>query len=130
VIAVTLLALAHLYAAVQPGADGVWRAEYKTSEGRTHTFTLTLKSKDGALTGTVSSARGSVAITEGTLDGRNISLKVTRRASYDAIDILYEGTIDGDVMRLTMRAGAREPIAVTARREPAAPPAPIARPSS
>jgi hypothetical protein len=123
-IAPAVLTVALLYtAAVQPGAAGVWRAEYKTSNGRSHVFTLTLKANDRTLSGTISSSRGSVAITEGTVDGRDVSFTVTRRANYDAIDITYKGSIDGDVMRLTMRAGAREPIAVTARREAPAPPA-------
>lgn len=30
-------------AAVQAGVDGVWQAEYKTTEGRSHEFTLTQK---------------------------------------------------------------------------------------
>lgn len=50
------------------------------------------------------------------MDGRKVSFTVTRRASYDEIDVTFKGSIDGDVMRLEMQVGAREPIAVTAAR--------------
>jgi hypothetical protein len=105
-------------AAAQPGAEGVWRARYTTTEGRSHEFTLTIKASSGVFSGTISSPRGSVPITEGTLNGRDVAFTVTRRADYDQIDVAFKGSIDGDVMRLTMQVGPREPIAVTGRREP------------
>jgi hypothetical protein len=119
--ALLVLVLAGL-AAGQPGAEGVWRAQYTTTQGRSHEFTLTLKVTDRTLSGTISSPRGSVAITAGTVSGREVSFTVTRRAHYDEIDVTFTGGIDGDVMRLAMRVGPREPIVVTARREPPASP--------
>jgi hypothetical protein len=106
-------------AASQPAAEGVWRARYTTTEGRSHEFTLTIKTSGGVFSGTISSPRGSVPITEGTLNGRDVAFTVTRRADYDQIDVTFKGSIDGDVMRLTMQVGSREPITVTARRESA-----------
>ena len=103
--------------AVQTRADGVWKARYTNTEGRPHEFTLTIKTSDGAISGTVSSPRGSVPITKGTVTGREVEFTVTRRANYDLIDVTFTGTIDGDAMQLTMRVGAREPVTVTARRE-------------
>jgi hypothetical protein len=104
-------------AAGQSGADGVWKARYTNSEGRSHEFTLTIKTTDGAISGTVASPRGSVPITKGTVTGRDVEFTVTRRANYDEIDVTFKGTIDGDSMQLAMRVGAREAITVTARRE-------------
>lgn len=97
--------------------EGVWRAEYTTTEGRSHVFTLTLKVSEGTLSGTISSDRGKVAISSGTVKGQEIVFTVTRRANYDSIDVNFSGTVDGDLMRLAMRVGPREPIAVTARRQ-------------
>jgi hypothetical protein len=97
--------------------DGAWKARYTNTEGRPHEFTLTIKTSDGAISGTVSSPRGSVPITKGTVTGRDVEFTVTRRANYDEIDVTFKGTIDGDSMRLTMRVGAREAITVMARRE-------------
>jgi len=104
-------------AASQTQVDGVWKARYTTSEKRTHEFTLTIKTSDGAISGTVSSPRGSVPITKGTISGRDLAFTVTRRANYDEIDVGFTGTVDGDVMTLRMQVPGREVIAITARRE-------------
>ena len=110
-----------LLAGGQLSAESVWDAAYTNTEGRSHAFTLTLKVSDGTVSGTVSSPRGSVPISAGTLKDREISFTVTRRANYDTIDVIFTGTIDGDLMRLSMRVGPRAPIAVTAKRQGAAP---------
>ena len=120
-IAAMLLAMSLVQgAAGQSVADGVWRARYTTTEKRNHEFTLTIKTSDGAISGTVSSSRGTVPITRGAASGRDVDFTVTRRANYDEIDVTFKGTIDGDVMQLTMQVAGREPVSVTARREPAA----------
>lgn len=117
-IATTLLTIALLQgSAGQSMADGVWQARYTNTEGRGHEFTLTIKTSDGAISGTVSSTRGSVPITKGTINGRDVAFTVTRRANYDEIDVTFIGTIDGDVMKLKMQVAAREPVSVTARRD-------------
>jgi hypothetical protein len=104
-------------AAAQAVADGEWKARYTTSEQRTHEFTLAIKTSDGAISGTVTSARGSVPITKGTINGRELTFVVTRRANYDEIDVTFTGTIDGDVMKLRMQVAGREAVSMTARRE-------------
>ena len=121
-IAATLLTIALLQgaAAAASAADGAWQARYTTSEKRNHEFTLTIKTADGAITGTVSSPRGSVPITKGTVTGRDVSFTVTRRANYDEIDVTFTGTIEGDVMKLRMQVAGREAVSMTARREAAA----------
>jgi hypothetical protein len=119
-IAATLLTIAVLQgaAAANPSAaDGVWRARYTTTEGRKHEFTLTIKTSDGAISGTVSSTRGSVPITKGTVTGRDVAFTVTRRANYDEIDVTFTGSIDGDAMKLKMQVAGREPVSMTAQRE-------------
>jgi hypothetical protein len=117
-MAQALLALVLLAAAgSQPPAESVWQAEYTTSEGRPHAFLLTLKVSDGTLSGTISSPRGSVPITKGAVKDREIAFTVTRRANYDTIDVIFTGTIDGDLMRLSMRVGPRAPVAITAKRQ-------------
>lgn len=118
-IAAAFVAIALLAggAAAQTGADGVWKARYTTSEKRSHEFTLTIKTSDGTISGTVSSPRGSVPITKGTISGRDLAFTVTRRANYDEIDVTFTGTIDGNVMTLRMQVPGRAAVAMTARRE-------------
>jgi hypothetical protein len=113
----TIALLANGGAAAQAGADGVWKARYTTTEKRHHEFTLTIKTTDGAISGTVASPRGSVPITKGTINGRDLTFVVTRRANYDEIDVTFTGTIDGDVMKLRMQVAGREAVSMTARRE-------------
>jgi hypothetical protein len=119
-IAITLLTIALIQgpAPGQTAVDGVWQAKYTTTEGRAHEFTLTIKTSDGAISGTVSSPRGSVPITKGTVTGRDVAFTVTRRANYDVIDVTFRGTIDGNTMQLKMQVAEREAVPVTARREP------------
>ena len=119
-IATALLTIALLQggAAAQAGADGVWKARYTTTEKRSHEFTLTIKTSDGAISGTVSSPRGSAPITKGTISGADVAFTVTRRANYDEIDVTFTGTIEGDVMKLKMQVAGRDAVSMTARREP------------
>jgi hypothetical protein len=110
-----------LWAAMQAttaGADvaGEWAMTYTTHEGVKMSSTLTLKVEAGALTGTISSPRGSIAIEEVSVKGSDITFAVTRVGFGDKIRIDYSGTVKGDTMKLKMKAGAREPIDITAKR--------------
>jgi hypothetical protein len=115
--ALVAIALLQTGAAARAGADGVWKARYTTTEKRTHEFTLTIKTSDGAISGTVSSPRGSVPITKGMVKGGDVAFTVTRRANYDEIDVTFTGTIEGDVMKLKMQVTGRDAVSMTARRE-------------
>ena len=115
--ALVAIALLQAGAAAQAGADGVWKARYTTTEKRTHEFTLTITTSDGAISGTVSSPRGSVPITKGMVKGADLAFTVTRRANYDEIDVTFTGTIEGDVMKLKMQVAGRDAVPMTARRE-------------
>lgn len=110
-----------LWAAMQAtsaGADvaGEWTMTYTTHDGVKMSSTLTLKVEAGALTGTISSPRGSIAIEEVSLKGSDITFAVTRVGFGDKIRIDYTGTVKGDTMKLKMKAGAREPVDITAKR--------------
>jgi hypothetical protein len=75
-----------------------------------------LKSEGGALSGAISSARGSVALDEVSVKGEDVAFAVIRVGFGDRIRIEYTGKVKGDTMSLTMKVGAREPIDVTAKR--------------
>jgi hypothetical protein len=89
---------------------------YKTTEGVKMASTLTLKLDGDALTGTISSPRGSVAIEEVSVKGDDIAFAIVRVGFGDRIRIDYTGKIKGDTMALKMKVGAREPIDITAKR--------------
>jgi hypothetical protein len=119
--AAILVALSVLAAASAPArrADvaGEWTMTYTTKEGVKLESTLTLKMDGDKLTGTVSSGRGSVALNEVAVKGDEISFAIVRVGFGDSIRIEYTGTVAGDTMKLKMKAGAREPLDVTAKRK-------------
>jgi hypothetical protein len=115
-VAALVLVLSRTAFAGPAEVAGAWDMSYKTSEGVTMTSTLTLKLEGDALTGTISSPRGSVAIEEVSVKGDDIAFAITRVGFGDRIRIDYTGKVKGDTMALKMKVGAREPIDITAKR--------------
>jgi hypothetical protein len=89
---------------------------YTTRAGVKMASTLTLKMEGEKLTGTISSPRGSIALDEVSVTADAIAFAIIRVGFGDTIRIDYTGTVKGDTMTLTMKAGAREPIRITAKR--------------
>ena len=77
---------------------------------------MTLKIEGETATGTITSPRGTIALDEVTVKGDDIAFAVMRVGFGDTIRIDYNGTVKGDTMTLKMKAGAREPLDVTAKR--------------
>jgi hypothetical protein len=130
VAAATLLALMVLAAAPSARADvaGDWTMTYTTKEGVKLESTLTLKMEGDKLNcvastaspsscGTISSARGSVALSEVSVSGDDITFAIERIGFGDSIRIEYTGKVSGDTMKLKMKVGAREPLDVTVKRK-------------
>ena len=118
--AATLFALSVLCvsaAAARADVAGAWTMTYTTKEGVSLESTLTLKMEGDKLTGTVSSARGSVALNEVSVAGDQITFVILRVGFGDSVRIEYTGKVDGDTMKLKMKAGAREPLDVTVKRK-------------
>lgn len=95
---------------------GAWNMTYTTREGVKMASTLTLKMEGEKLTGTISSPRGTIALDEVSVTGDEIAFAIIRVGFGDKIRIDYTGTVKGDTMSLTMKAGAREPVRITATR--------------
>ena len=105
-------------ASAAAGADvvGAWTLSYTTRDGVKLESTLSVKMEGDKLTGTISSARGSVALNEITVKGDDIAFAIIRVGFGDTIRLDYTGKITGDTMKLTLKVGAREPLEVTAKR--------------
>lgn len=116
VAAGVLFLMAGAGAAVAEDVAGVWNLSYTTRDGVKMASTLTVKSEGGTLSGTISSPRGTIALDEITIKGDDIAFAVIRVGFGDRIRIDYTGKVNGTTMKLRMRAGARDPIDVTARR--------------
>jgi hypothetical protein len=121
-LAALIVVLAGVAAAAAPAdVAGEWTMSYTTRDGVKMTSTLTLKAEGETLTGTISSPRGSVPLNEASVKGDDVAFAIERVGFGDRIRIDYTGKVKGDTMTLKMKAGAREPIDVTARRGAAGP---------
>ncbi len=103
--------------AFSAGIDGKWISERQVgaADGKTysHTSTLTLKNDGGLLTGTIvqvsaapwmSETTGrSVEISDGKVDGGKFSFKLKMETKQGESTVIYEGTIEGDQLKGTMK---------------------------
>ena len=81
--------------------DGTWTAETQGKNGP-QTQTLTILSKGGELTGKLDGGRGGpIDITDGKIDGANVSFKVVREGKAGKQEQEYKGTLKGGDLTLT-----------------------------
>jgi hypothetical protein len=114
---ITTLICLHSQTAFAASIDGKWTSERQVgaADGKTyaHTTTLTLKNEAGVLTGTVvqtsaapwmSESNGrSVDISDGKVDGDKFSFKLTMETKQGERTVVYEGTVEGDQLKGTMK---------------------------
>lgn len=81
---------------------------------------LNLKADGSTLTGTVGGPQGDVEITNGKVDGDNVSFTIVREFNGNTVKMNYKGTVSGDSIKFTQtREGAgndRPPQEFTAKR--------------
>jgi hypothetical protein len=125
-LAVLLFALSSV-AALAADFNGKWSGEVQGRNGmQTVTFDFHV---DGAtLTGKITTPRGETDITDGKVDGDNISF--TQKLSFNGNDITinYTGKADGDTIKFTRQAGERPAVDFVAKRGDAAAAPPAAPP--
>ena len=87
--------------------DGKWTAQFQGRDGNTQTQTLTLKASGSALTGSREGGRGgAVDISNGTIDGENVSFKVVREFNGNQFTQQYKGTLSSSgELALTVSGG-------------------------
>jgi len=92
-----LLALTALAADI----TGKWTAEVPGRGGQTRETTFTFKVDGNALTGTVSGFRGEMPISDGKIEGDQISFTQTLEFNGNSIKLVYKGTVSGDEIKFT-----------------------------
>jgi hypothetical protein len=106
-----VLILGCLTAAAMLAADvtGKWTAEVQGRNGNTMTVTMNLKADGSNLSGTVSGRNGDTDISDGKIDGNDLSFKVVREFNGNQFTQNYKGKLDGDTIHftLTMEGGNR-----------------------
>src|ERR1700685_597661 len=93
ILLIGCLATAAIWAA---DVTGKWTAEMEGLGGNTMTVNMNLKADGDKLTGTVSGRNGDTDITDGKIDGDNITFKVVREFNGNQMTSVYKGKVDGD----------------------------------
>jgi hypothetical protein len=84
--------------------SGKWTAEMQGQGGNTRTVTMNLKADGSKLTGTVNGGRGGDSeITDGKVDGNDLSFSVVREFNGNKMTSTYKGKLDGDVIHFNMK---------------------------
>jgi len=81
---------------------GKWTAEMQGRNGNTMTMIMNLKADGNALTGTVSGRMGETQISDGKVDGDNISFSVVREFNGNKFTQNYKGKLDGDTIHFSV----------------------------
>ena len=111
------LAALTLWVSFAADIDGKWTGQVQGRNGP-QTQTLMLKADGNTLTGSVQGGRGGpVEISNGTIDGNNVSFTVVREFSDNKITQEYKGMLAGGELKLTVSGGRGEPREVTYKKE-------------
>jgi hypothetical protein len=99
-----LLILAVMFAAVASAADisGTWKGTAE-NQGGTIERTFVFKVDGTKLTGeTTSEMMGKSTITDGKIDGDNVSFTITANFQGNEMKLNYKGKVTGDTIKLTV----------------------------
>ena len=111
-------ALLGIFAMAASAADvtGKWVAQVPGRNGN-QDVTINLKQAGTDLTGTVNGGRGEQAISEGKVDGDNVTFVVAFEAGGNQIKQTYKGTASGSEIKFTREGGRGNPIEFTAKKQ-------------
>ena len=112
---IVLLLLAAV-AAFAADVSGKWVAQVPGRNGQMRETTFNLKADGGSLTGTVSGRNGDNPISDGKIDGDNISFTQTLEFNGNTVKLIYKGKISGDEIKFTREREGGEPAEFTAKR--------------
>src|SRR5262245_28148404 len=87
--------------------SGKWTGETQGRNGNTMTVNMNLKADGAKLTGTVSGRNGDTEISDGKVDGDDVSFTVVREYNGTQFKQNYKGKVEGDVIHfsVTMEGG-------------------------
>lgn len=99
----TLLVLLTLGALLAIAADisGQWIAQVPGRQGQAQETTFTFKVDGSNLTGTIANQRGETKISDGKVEGDNISFTQSVEFGGNQFKFLYKGKVSGSEIKLT-----------------------------
>ena len=77
---------------------GKWTAETQGRDGSKREVTMNFKADGSKLTGTVGGAMGETEITDGKIDGNNLSFSMVREFNGNQMKLNYAGMVEGDTI--------------------------------
>jgi hypothetical protein len=90
--------------------NGKWMAQVPGRGGQTRETTFNFKVEGNKLTGTVSGMQGDNAISDGKINGDDISFVVAVNFNGNEFKLLYKGKVAGDEIKFTRtREGGDQP---------------------
>jgi hypothetical protein len=114
-IRLLLLAVFCLASVFAADIDGKWTATYEV-QGNSITTAWEIKADGNKLTGKASSSLGEREITDGKIEGNNVSWTENVDAGGIAIKVTCKGTLNGDEIKLTREVAELGATEVTAKR--------------
>jgi hypothetical protein len=87
------------FSALAADVDGTWVAQVPGRDGQIRETTLKLKAAGNKLTGTVTTPRGEIEISEGKINGNDISFVI----SFNEIRILHTGKLSGNEIKFNRK---------------------------
>ena len=99
----SLIALLGVFSFVAAAADpsGPYKAEMQGRNGNTQSITINLKADGSNLTGSITTPRGDNPISDGKVDGDNVSFSQKMSLNGNDMVIKYKGKIEGDTIKFT-----------------------------
>jgi hypothetical protein len=114
VILFLLLAAVAVFAA---DVNGKWVAQVPGRGGETREATFTFKADGNQLTGSVTTPRGDVPISDGKVEGDDISFAQVMEFNGNQVKLLYKGKVAGNEIKFTrQREGGERVAEFTAKR--------------
>ncbi len=106
------------------GVDGKWKSENESQTKKrgkvTATTVFDFKADGGKLTGTVTASAGkrdrSLDIEDGKIEGNQISFTTVQKTKKRESKLIWKGTIEGDVLKLTRSVDGRREQSLSAKR--------------
>lgn len=115
-------------AALAADFNGKWSADVPGRNGNTQTLTFDFHVDGSTLTGKVTTMRGDTDITNGKVDGDNISFDTVMSMGGNSMTMSYMGKADGDTIKFSRSmaggggGGGRPPVEFVAKKGGAAAP--------
>ncbi|MBS1872069.1 MAG: hypothetical protein JSU00_02575 [Acidobacteria bacterium] len=111
----TLVAALMTVSALAASIDGKWTGEMQTPNG-SRPVTFTFAADGSTLNGSTTGRGGEIKISNGKVDGDNISFDVTREFQGNSMTMHYTGKVSGDDLKLSITREGGEPREMSLKR--------------